>query len=270
MKKFIIRILLLAIFGGAVFYVGWIQVLLPPGSHAVIHTKTGGFDAHTTPSGVFAWRWEKLLPTNMTIYPFQITPIVVETPPVEGALPSGEIYASVMDGQPDFTYSISFSMTVALKPETLPKLVAEEGLTPDTVVAWLQERTREAGAQLAHQIVADPIQYIEGSTADRLERAVRAALPEIEVSDIATISLKVPDRDLYFAARAKYLELARAHQEREVSVMTNEAATLRVLEEYGRLLEEYPVLLEYLYLQELKGEKIEGLDLDLKDILTRE
>ena len=56
MKKFLILLILLLVIGGVVFFFGWIQILLPPGTYAVINTKTGGYEEKAIPAGDFAWR----------------------------------------------------------------------------------------------------------------------------------------------------------------------------------------------------------------------
>ena len=269
MAKFLGALVLILVAAAVVFYFGWVQIRIPAGTHAVLHTRTGGFEDAVVPSGVFIWRWERLIPHNMTIYPFTLAPMTVETQTVEGTLPSGETYAALMEGNPSFSYKISLLVTVSLRPEALSRLVREDGLEPSNLEAWIADRVNQAAAGLTPIVLADPSAYLGANGMVRLEDLMRSRFEDLEISSVVASTLDVPDPELYAAARAKYLAISQAQETHEVGILRQQATTMRVLEEYGKLLEQYPVLLQYLYLQELKGNRIEGLNLDLGGVLSR-
>jgi hypothetical protein len=74
MKAFLITLIILVVLAGAAFYFGWLQILLPAENYAVIFTKTGGYDETVVRPGEFSWRWQRLIPTNMTVYTFDLHP----------------------------------------------------------------------------------------------------------------------------------------------------------------------------------------------------
>jgi len=139
MKKLLILLLVLIVIGGVVFYFGWIQLLIPPGSCAVIHTKTGGYEKKIIPAGTFAWRAERLIPANMSLFIFPIQPVDADSTTLTGTMPSGPVYGSSLAGSPDFSYKIRIRITFSLNPEVLPDLVSGEGLRPEGLDGWYQK-----------------------------------------------------------------------------------------------------------------------------------
>ena len=125
MKALVVVSVVLVLLAVAVFFVGWVQILIPAGTYAVIHTKTGGYEQEVVTSGEFMWRVERLLPTNMKLYRFKPEVMEVDVPVVSGVLPSGELYASFMENSPDFSYEIDLKVFISVIPESLPRLVAE-------------------------------------------------------------------------------------------------------------------------------------------------
>jgi hypothetical protein len=268
MKVFLIILILLAA-AGAVFWIGWLQLSIPAGTYAVIHTKTGGFEPQVVPSGVFVWRWERLLPTDLTLYTFSIHPVTVEVPPVKGELPSGEIYSSAMEGKPDFSYEIAFTLTVSVNPQSLPRLAAEQGLTPQGLDPWLRQQANAAVEAIASSLLADPLSYFEAGGARKLAEAAaqKGGLEDIVIDSLVPRTVRLPDRQLYEAARRKYLAMAATREAKDVEALRQEAGNLRMLQDYGELLNRYPVLLQYLYLQSIRGEDNRGVALGLLELL---
>ena len=100
MKGLISIIVLLGV-AGTMFVAGWIQILLPAATYAVLFSKTGGYDARVIAPGTFAWRWERVIPRNVTLYYFAVQPVTVAIP-IRGQLPSADTVASVLPGNVDF------------------------------------------------------------------------------------------------------------------------------------------------------------------------
>jgi hypothetical protein len=265
MKKLLILLILLLIIGGVVFFFGWIQILIPPGCYAVIHTKTGGYEEKVIPAGVFAWRIERLLPTNMTIYLFRVEPREVETTEIQGTLPSGDVYSAFLDGNPDFSFRLKASVLVSLNTEVLPSLVAEEGLKPETLDEWYEIKVASVLQRLASDIRENAgriseVGYFE-HLKDRL--ALDPEFASLKIERIVPMELILPDQDLYNEAKRQYLSLAKARETKDIVSIQQEKSNLKVLKEYAELLTQYPVLLKYLYLQNLKGKNLDILNLDL-------
>ncbi len=97
MKKFIFLLILILIASGAAFYFGWIR--LPENTQAVVYSRITGYEDNTIKSESFSWRWQKLIPKTFKLYIFDDS---VHTTSVvsEGKLPSGNVYSSIIAGNP--------------------------------------------------------------------------------------------------------------------------------------------------------------------------
>ena len=140
----VLSILLLLGAAGAIFVAGWIQILLPHATYAVLFSKTGGLDPQVIPAGTFAWRWERVIPTNVTLFVFEVQPHSVETR-LAGELPSAAAVAGVLPGTAELSYQATVTVTFSVRPGALPQLVADAGLTPERLPEW----TEATGAELA-------------------------------------------------------------------------------------------------------------------------
>ena len=282
MKAFLIVLVILVILAGVLFYFGWIQIQLPAEHYAVVFTKTGGYDEEVIRPGEFSWRWERLIPTNMRLYAFDLRPRSEEVS-FQGNLPSAELYASVLPENPDFSYRGEIEVIFSIAPESLPALVAEEKLLPDQLDDFY-----DAKAGAFSDAVLGALQQIDADPADTqdlnriVRREVTDLLPELEISSLNVRVLHVPDRDLYELARASYRDLVQANnrareeavarladeQVRADNSRAREREDLEALREYGELLNQYPILLKAMAVQKLSGEQVISIpEFDLESIL---
>jgi hypothetical protein len=283
MRGFAATLIVVLVLAAAAFAVGWVQILLPPGTYAVIATKTGGFDSEVIRSGVFVWRWERLIPTNMTIYRFNLTPYRKELS-FGGTLPSAELYSSVLPQTPEFSFSGQAAVQLELRPESLPGLVREGRLSPDTLQAFYEAAGREVSQALAEKLSQSGSALQTGADLDaRLLEELRPGFPDLNLLSLSIYSVRFPDRELYDLARKSYRELVGARDEarnaaaarqgvdqvEEDAHRRRQEATLASLREYGKLLNEYPVLLKAMYVQRLTGKDLAALPgFDLESFLA--
>lgn len=262
--KFLLTLFLLLAIGGAVFYFGWVQVRLSEHTYGVIFTKTGGWDEEAIQPGTFTWRWEGLIPTNMTLYR---VPVEMQSARIsrEGVLPSGSVYAAVLDTEGDFSYKVDFSFSYKLKPEHLPVLIMDEGLKPEEMSEWY-ESLNEQLISAAEEFVSEEFKTIEGaensdSLFSDMEKKLLEKLSEdfpfIELKSAHPRSIDIPDMDLYHAAKDYYLNILEAKEkteretlEQERSWKVSEESKLDVLGKYGKLFTDYPGLIRYFALKE--------------------
>ena len=73
-KRVFSNIVVLLIAGAAVFFVGWMQLAVKPGTCGIMTSKTGGLYEVPIETGLFQWKWERLLPTNVTLKAFPWSP----------------------------------------------------------------------------------------------------------------------------------------------------------------------------------------------------
>ncbi len=259
MKKFLITLLFLIIAGGTAFIFGWVQIQIPLDTYVVLYTKTGGVEEEIVHSGKFTWRWQRLIPTNMKKYAFELKEESRRVT-VEGELPSKDIYAEYMLGNPDFSWKVRVNITYFVKPESLPELVREDKVTPDTLsdyYAFIGDNLQGAVVQsILERISSGEARSLSSLTVSDLEETLYTRMegefPHIEIRDLFVEPLKFPDLSLYQAARDRYLRLTETQfriREEELARTTAEEVTetsrIEKLREYGKLLSEYPVLMDF-------------------------
>jgi hypothetical protein len=276
MKKVLATLIVLLVLGGVVFYFGWVQFRLPADACAVIFTRTGGFDTRVTMPGTFSWRWERLLPGNLTVYRYSLAPHRARVE-VRQTLPSAELYSAVLPDKPDFSIRAVADLEFALRPESLPGLLREESLYPEGIPEYYRHEADALGAALVELAAGAAQPPIGGEPAFRSELAKR--FPHLDIRRLELRELQQPDSGLYELARQSYRSLVASRDRareaaesalageraREALARERESASLQSLAAYGELLNKYPVLLKAMYVQNLSGRElatVPGFDLD--------
>jgi hypothetical protein len=265
MKKIIALIVIFGL-GGAVFLLGWAQLTVPPGFYGVIRSKTFGVDPRPVQEGEFRWIWYKLIPTNVSIEMFRLKRLD-HTVTVKGALPQGESYASLAGLKTDFSYEIDGSFSFSIEAAAMPSLITEHKIEDQAGLDQYQQRLAgDIGGFIVQRLQAygeDPALagantlFIGGpDTPDFLKKDILDTFPGI--ADLS-LSVKIPDFPdfaLYNLAKTlygDYLAQQRALLQNDISAAAgrNLASRFRFdeLEKYGELLTKYPILLEYLALE---------------------
>lgn len=276
MRKLLVTLVLLIVIGGAVFFVGWIQVTLPANTYAVLFSKTSGWEAEVLAPGTFVWRWQRIIPTNMTVYRYELSPRRA-TAALSAALPSGDVYSAFLGEDASFDYDISVRVGYSVLPEALPRLAERRDLLPEDVRAYLdvvESVLSQRVSSIVTELVEDdsiPISQSAGyaDVAETLASRLPQSFPNLEIISVDVTELSLPDMQLYRRARDAYLtyvdERAEALSDaaREVALDQAEAARdLDLLEHYGRILDSYPILLDYFAL----GKELDLDPLNLRDL----
>ena len=250
--------------GGSAFYFGWVQFELEENTYGVIFTKTTGYEEEVLEPGRFNWRWEALIPTNMTLHKITVVPrsVVLQK---SGSLPSGKIYAQAIDAAANFEYSLQVSLTYSLRPEELPRLVREESLSAETIDDFYLEIEQRINSGISsyieNRISSNEDVSVEDFKTAAFEQALVAKiqndLPYMAVESAALTRLTIPDIQLYQAARNFYFDLLETRQATETETLeqqrewiVSQESKLEVLRKYGQLFTEYPGLIKYLALKE--------------------
>lgn len=267
MRKFVVSVLILVVAGGAAFYFGWIQLQLPPDSYGVIFTKTDGFEQAVVKPGGFVWRWQRLLPTNLTLYTYHLSPQETEISS-QGTLPSGALYSQFLDGKPSFSYKITVAVAYVLNPNALPGLMLRDHVTPQTIGAWYANLAKRLTAETRNYITAqasagNPAELGLGAFQPGLQRTLQKSFPEVRFTAVTPETIEMPDLALYAKARQQYLSIASAEEQvrRQAAVTKTNldalaAQKIELLRKYGELFNQYPVLLKYLDLAPAKRQNI--------------
>lgn len=265
MKKFLITLLILIIAGGVVFYFGWIQIQVPAEGYVVFFSKTNGYDDRIIKPGEFVWRWQRLIPKNVTLYTFEPEP-EESTVTVTGTLPSGSFYSRYLEGDPEFSWEADIFLRYSLKPESLPALVRDNHITPETLPDYFKTVRQKVEAFAFPRIVnhintAGSSGTIYGDITrmeEQLSESLAASFPHLDFFDIHLVSFDFPDMELYGKGKQYYNQITDLEQRIRREEISNAAAEeaernrgLSLLKEYGKVLTDYPVLMDYL---ELKGD----------------
>jgi hypothetical protein len=275
MKKALVILILIVIAAAVVFFFGWIQIRLPAGSYAVVFTKTGGYEDKVIYPGTFSWRWQRLLPTNLTLYRYELRPYSSELT-VEDSLPSAALYSRVLPDNPDFAFKATVQLQFSIRPESLPELARTENLTPDALPAYYQRSSEALSRAVADRARQGRLSIEPEAGAHQVAAALREELerefPLLQILELRVSDLLLPDPRLYALARDSYRSLVEARDRSRNAAAAGlareqeqEARRLESLAAYGELLNKYPVLLKAMYVQHFSGKElinIPGFDLD--------
>lgn len=277
MKRLLITLVLLAVVAGVVFFFGWVQFQLPPDANGVIFTKTNGWEEEVVAPGEFVWRWQRLLPTNLTLYVFELQPHQTSVA-LSGSLPSADTFESILGSSASFSYELNLEVVSRISPEELPRLAETEGLRPEGLDQYYEafdaRITQIATDTVLGLLDEDPEMLSVGTTysliADAVDEKLASQLTGIEIQSVSPTRIELPDMELYRAARDLSDELITARADALAAAARESAAAqqeterqLLMLERYGEILTRYPVLLEYFQL----GRDIESDPLNLGDIV---
>jgi len=280
MKKFIISVFILLIAGGTAFYFGWIQFSLDAGEYAVVFTKTRGFEEKPIKAGEFQWRWEALLPTNLSLYTFKLTPHAISLK-ASGSLPSEKLYEGVTDLNPDFTYSINLSASVVVNSEKLPKLVESGRLSQDNLDNFyknISERMTAYAANFFHNKLASMTKpendFLYKKVLDSLEEDLEKKFSAIKIESITPKQIHIPDMEVYRKAKSIYFDILEKEKEMRLAEINTRntqseaiSGEIQRLSEYGEILDRYPVLLKYFALKSSGNLKTSAGIPELENIL---
>jgi hypothetical protein len=264
MKKIVIAFFIILILGGAAFFFGWVQFRVPPGSYGVMRSKTHGLDTAVIREGEFRWAWYAIIPTNAEIAVFSPKP--VEQPiRVTGSLPSGNFYASFAELDADFSYEYTGSLSFSVRPDYLPVLMAERGVSNQED---LEAFERRIAGELASFSIRRLGKYAEEGhdltklSTDKLRDDILREYPYIENPFCSIDTARYPDPALYNSLRKLYEDYLAGQQkslESGISPPANRHINARLrldeLAKYGELLTKYPILLQYLALERGENRK---------------
>jgi hypothetical protein len=234
-----------------------------------MRSKTHGLDPRLIREGEFRWVWYKLIPTNVTVTVYK--PGRVDRRfSFQGSLPSGDTYTAfaastgVTDIRMDFSYELSIGLSFSLKADSLVSLIRENNISGQAELESFQE-------SLSRDIEAFVLRWLNNpddnqdeipallaaGSSPRLEEEIAGRFPYIENLGCRIEAARFPDYRLYRQLRGLYEEyLAKQRKYLDDSFegsperRIDSRFRLDELARYGELLTKYPVLLEYLNLEQ--------------------
>ena len=232
---------------------GWVQFLIGPGEKALVFTKTHGWEHELINSGTFAWRWQRLLPTNMTLVTFtHETRSLTEQVTLE--LPSSRVLADFFEIDP-FELSFSVTLEYEITPEgyraLIPGAIAANQNNYLDVTEPLEELHNQVKNRLLGLIHNYAREYPVPSFQD-LKNYILSRENAVQIVFGSIQNILVPDQELYTVAKEQFL----LHMEETTALLTEiskeqmvseriDRGRIALLQDYGKVLQTYPDLLQY-------------------------
>lgn len=252
MKKGFISFIIILLFAGFIFYLGFVSFRVPVGKYGVMTSKTSGVYQKIIENEKFCWRWEKVIPKNAEIYVFEKKSCVFEQS-FSGELPSGKIYSSLVKGEPDFSYSFDFEIYLSVKPENLIQLVDAQNLTGQkSLEEYLQKISAKISQELSQYIIKMNENTVIASynVPEIIENLnLNNKYDFVTVDEILIKNASVPDLNLYNLAKESYkklqaeidVNLAEYAKQHAQKIIENENS-VKKLSKIGEMLKQYPEL----------------------------
>ena len=263
MRKFLVCFFIFIILGGTGFYFGWAQMRVPPDSFGVIRSKTHGIDENLIRPGEFRWIWYKLIPTNTKTVVFRLD-MVSHDFLARNNLPSGSMYSAFAGIGEDFSWEISASFSFNLKPEAIIPLVSTHNIgTQEDLAQFEQELAGQIESFILRRMdfteefesQLEPL-FRQGES-PALERDILVQFPFIQNFSLHIKSAQIPDFSLYRQMRDLYNEYIALQKEHFYIVLSDNArnraetrARIDELELYGDLITRFPLLLDYMVMED--------------------
>lgn len=242
----------------AVFFIGWVHPPMSGNQYAVVMSKTNGYRETLLKADEFLWMPQKLLPTNTSVLVYTLQP-QTQSISVSGKLPSGEIYSLLLEGAPNFSFELDCRITYQLNKESLIDL-AKDGILPDQTEELLSNFQQEFQPMVVDLIQkkstdSEFVSFVANDF-NRLQEVliqeIESRNPFISVEKLIINSIDLPDIRLYNEARELYFQMidnqppTRLQQlQEEVNQSASQLLKFQTLEELAKLLEKYPILMEY-------------------------
>lgn len=251
MRRFIIFLIVVILLAGTAFAFGYVPFRVDPGSVAVLWSRTSGWDTTVVTGGRFVWRWQLLLPRNATVYALQLEPRRVDVR-ADVAVPSAELYANYVDAP--LQSRVELRIRYLLTPQAIGELVPL-GLRPDSLDTWyrdIEDRIRSA-ALAALTSEREPLPDSASEISNRVRGRLDDAFPELNIQAVIPVRIELVDPFVVETARATF-EAVQAAREATLIAQAGEFAALAnaadqrvdALRRYAELLDDHPVLLDYL------------------------
>lgn len=254
-KKILWNFIILLIFAIVVFFFGWIQFLVKPGTCAIMTSKTSGLYKEAIIPGKFLWRWEHLLPTNVHLENFSLKSFT-SNQIVQGFLPSGDIYSSEFDKNLDFSYRFNMDINLNVNPQKIYELYKSNKIqNDDDLQKFLEQNAKSLSFLIAEEILKSNENdsfYVQNEILD--ETFINRILNKnnfdgIQINSIELKNSKIPDVKFYNKIKNfydAYLENIQSkidkRAEEQAQKILDEDRTLKRLEQLAELIKKYPEL----------------------------
>ncbi len=247
----IFLILIISIFGFA-FWFGWEQLELSENSYGIAFTKTSGWSNKIFSSDNFNWSFEKIIPNNYTLHIFNIEDKMLNYQTTD-QLPSGKLYAEFSNiSQSNFEFKYNVAGNFRIKKESLLNFVKNGTFTSDNFESWLNSTLEtvqfDLKSYIRERVINNEVITLNSSSREYLSDKYNY----LSFSEI-NINVNQPDILLYNLTRNRYIQNLEAQKTADEKYLVemlkqknSEKIKLDLLKEYGEVFTKYPIMIEYL------------------------
>ncbi len=254
-RNFFTNFFILVVAAVVVFVIGWVQFGIQPGTCGVMSSKTSGVYPFPIENGTFIWRWEKLIPTNVTMRLFSLTPHKSEQKYV-GKLPSSALYSKLVNEESDFTYDVKMSLSLSVTSKKIVSLVQKNEISSqDDLDAYLENKAKIASKLILDGLLSEKNSMtavpkaLDSAALEKLKSDNDEEFNAITFQSVECVVNTLPDMELYGRAKMLYAEYEKeleaefkARAGEQVSALYEEDRSIRRLEQYAQLIKKYPNL----------------------------
>lgn len=247
----IISALIIILFMGFVFYLGWEQLELEENTYGVVYTKISGWRDEVLDTKGFNWSPEKVIPTIYTVHKFKIEEHSFKSEH-QGYLSSYKLYLPDDSIDPDnFKYNCSVIIDYKLKEDQLTKLVKSGLFTQATFDQW-EKNNQLKMKELIESYLNSNIGKSDSNHISNIEESLSEFFSYYSFKNII-INLSKPDTELYSTLKERYLSILKTKSDAEITYISksleqqnDEILKLDLLKKYGEVFTQYPIMIEYI------------------------
>ncbi|NIZ47549.1 hypothetical protein PVA44_00140 [Entomospira nematocerorum] len=265
MKKILALVLVLILVIGVLYWLGLPSLTIENNAIGVIHTKTSGYEL-ITEKHRNKWDIRKILPHNYTVLSipnhYYIAPISVTTELRQSSVLL-ELLNIEIPSKEFFQFSIHGEVNFRLKHDKIIPFLEKNLFQPHSIDIFYNEEGQRINAFLVQNFTnlqVDAVQYLYQH---KLLDLLKAEFPHLEFQHVKITSFKLPDIDLYRMTQQRIQEQSDYQQKQNYDLTNLQQElfleqerdnikfrhTLEKLEEIGKVLTTYPILLAYLALE---------------------
>lgn len=235
MKKaifwFLFKLIILSIIAGVIFSIGYVQFRVPLGKYGVMLSKSSGYYGKLITHDEFTWRWECLIPNNVAILAFDLSPVTIEKD-VSGMLENGDRYTKVLANGAVFSWKASTKLKVNIIHNKLVETLKANNIrTEEVLESYIKGHVENLITNAIEEAVAF---YQEHNTEYTIENFKTKCKNYLQVNSIPLLTLEVeslqftsPDFRAYTVARDTYIETANIKK----AVIEEKIKKLKTLQE---------------------------------------
>lgn len=247
----------LIISGIIILFLGWIPFSYPNNYRGVLYYKDHGYEQSLIKPLNWNWSWRHLLPGNSIVYVVSNRELDTSIT-LYGSLPSASAYSDLTEQRENFDYEINLKAHAKIKESELVKLYEQEILTESFSLKPLEKIFKDSLEKKSNEWLSKNILLESGQTNEILtnfknflENSISNSLTYLEEISIEINSSKLPDLLLYQKAQKiinslmeEIASIKRSESLKEAQKTATEDNRILWLEKYGKLLKEYPQLIE--------------------------